>query len=282
MTDQITLGDVDQDYKEFCDKFKPKKTTDDCYTPDYLYDVITEYVTGRYGIPREKFVRPFWPGGDYTREEYPDGCAVVDNPPFSILKQIVDFYADRGVNYFLFCPALSSMGTVRNSGTLIAAGCTIVYENGATVKTSFLTNMEGGVFARSEPELNRLMKEATAAHRRETSKQLPKYSYPDEILTGAMLNYLSDHGESFAVTRDSAVFVRKIDSQAATGDAIFGGALLLSEKAAAEKAAAEKAAAEKAAAEKAAAEKAAAKRWELSEAEKYIVRSLGGMNKTQV
>ena len=54
------------------------------------------------------------------------------------------------------------------------------------------------------------------------------------------------------------------------GKTIFGGGLLLSEKAAAEKAAAEKAAAEKAAAEK-----AAAHIWELSERERKIVASLG-------
>ena len=50
---------------------------------------------------------------------------------------------------------------------------------------------------------------------------------------------------------------------------MFGGGLLLSEKAAAEKAAAEKAAAEKAAAEK----------WELSERERQIVRALGHRSK---
>jgi len=65
--------------------------------------------------------------------------------------------------------------------------------------------------------------------------------------------------------------VREIQSQKATGKAIFGGGYLLSEKAAAEKAAAEKAAAEKAAAEK-----ASAKEWQLSESEKRIIESLGG------
>ena len=280
MTEQITLGDVDESYQAFVDKFKPKKTTDDCYTPDYIYDVIADYVTGRYGISRERFVQPFWPGGDYTREVYPDGCVVVDNPPFSILKQIVDWYTDRHVDYFLFCPALSSLGTIRNNGTLIAAGAAVEYANGARVNTSFITSMEPGIIARSDPELRRMIHQAIEAHNAQTKKQQPKYIYPDEVVTAAMLDYLSAHGETYEIKRDSAVFIRRLDSQAATGDNIFGGGLLLSEKAAAEKAAAEKAAAEKAAAEKAAAEKAAAEkaaatRWSLSDAERHIVHSIG-------
>ena len=29
-----------ESYKEFVEKFKPKKTTDDCYTPPEIWDVI--------------------------------------------------------------------------------------------------------------------------------------------------------------------------------------------------------------------------------------------------
>ena len=60
------------DYDAFVEKFKPKKTTDDCYTPANIYDVVAEYVAGRYGIPRGNMVRPFWPGGDYRRFDYPE------------------------------------------------------------------------------------------------------------------------------------------------------------------------------------------------------------------
>ena len=30
-------------YKEFVDKFKPKKTTDDCYTPDVIYKAVKDW-----------------------------------------------------------------------------------------------------------------------------------------------------------------------------------------------------------------------------------------------
>ena len=51
-----------EDYEGFVDKFKPKLTTDDCYTPEIVYDAIAKYVAARYGLSRERFVRPFWPG----------------------------------------------------------------------------------------------------------------------------------------------------------------------------------------------------------------------------
>ena len=30
-------------YEEFVDKFKPKKTTDDCYTPGAIYEVVKDW-----------------------------------------------------------------------------------------------------------------------------------------------------------------------------------------------------------------------------------------------
>lgn len=60
-------------YEEFVEKFKPKKTTDDCYTPPEIYEVIKSWACKRYGIDPDKVVRPFWPGADYLTTEYPDG-----------------------------------------------------------------------------------------------------------------------------------------------------------------------------------------------------------------
>lgn len=31
------------EYEAFVDKFKPKKTTDDCYTPPDVYDTVGEF-----------------------------------------------------------------------------------------------------------------------------------------------------------------------------------------------------------------------------------------------
>ena len=93
--EQLKLYDIDEaerpqknaTYEEFVEKFKPKKTTDDCYTPPNVYNAIADWVANEYGLDRSTFVRPFYPGGDYKTFDYPDNCAVVDNPPFSILSQ---------------------------------------------------------------------------------------------------------------------------------------------------------------------------------------------------
>lgn len=49
------------DYEGFVEKFKPKKTTDDCYTPPPVYEAIADWVANEYGVSREDFVRPFYP-----------------------------------------------------------------------------------------------------------------------------------------------------------------------------------------------------------------------------
>lgn len=89
---QISLEDINDEYKVFVEKFKPKKTTDDCYTPENIYETVKEWACNEYGINPEKIVRPFWPGGDYECYPYKDGDVVLDNPPFSIIGQIVKFY----------------------------------------------------------------------------------------------------------------------------------------------------------------------------------------------
>ena len=81
-------SDVFNDYDGFIEKFKPKKTTDDCYTPPAVYDAILGWLRENANIEGREIVRPFYPGGDFERYEYPEGCIVVDNPPFSIFAKI--------------------------------------------------------------------------------------------------------------------------------------------------------------------------------------------------
>ena len=41
-TSQLTLFDDNAEYDAFTDKFVPKKTTDDCYTPQNVYRAVAE------------------------------------------------------------------------------------------------------------------------------------------------------------------------------------------------------------------------------------------------
>ena len=105
------LGDntkENEEYQAFVDKFKPKKTTDDCYTPPNIYETVKKWVVNEYHISKDTpIIRPFYPGGDYERYAYTEGCVVIDNPPFSILSKIVRFYENRNIKYFLFAPTMT-------------------------------------------------------------------------------------------------------------------------------------------------------------------------------
>ena len=130
-----------EEYNSFLDKFEQPKTTDDCYTPDNIYAIVREYVAETFNVNPDTFVRPFYPGGDYQKENY-TGKIVVDNPPFSILAEIIDWYRENGVSFFLFSPGQSTLGYVGRpdvSAVCVFAGVT--YENGAKVNTNFITNM---------------------------------------------------------------------------------------------------------------------------------------------
>jgi len=129
--------------------------------------------------------------------------------------------------------------------------CSIIYENGANVKTSFVTNLDKDVIAQTCPELTRIVNNVSERLRKKKVRELPKYEYPDHIVTAAMMQKLARWEVDFEVKRKDCEHISQLDAQIPERKAIFGAGLLLSEKAAAEKAAAEKAAAEKAAAEKA-------------------------------
>ena len=172
-----------EDYDGFVEKFKPKKTTDDCYTPPEIYDVVADYVTERFGIDRADMVRPFYPGGDFESFDYPDGCCVVDNPPFSILQRIKRFYRDNGIKFFIFAPSLTAFsGALTTEFTHIICDANITYANGAVVRTAFVTNMGGDIVAESCPELGDRINAKMDEIKSRTTKKLPKYEYPDEVL----------------------------------------------------------------------------------------------------
>ena len=254
-----------QSYEEFVDKFKPKKTTDDCYTPPEVYDAVLAWVRAEYDIADDvPIVRPFWPGADYERAAYPDGCVVVDNPPFSILAKNIRFYQAHGVRFFLFAPSLTLFSAMLPGTAAVAANLSITYENGAVVNTGFRTNLEPGVVARTAPDLTCNVQEVADEVASRGKHHVPSYSYPPELLTAARLGYIGLHGQELSIRAGECMRVTAMDAQRASGKGVFGGGLLLSERAAAERAAAERAAAER----------AAAHVWELSDRERQLVASM--------
>lgn len=257
MPDQLSLFSDNPEYDAFVDKFKPKKTTDDCYTPPLIYDTILNWVCNRYDIDPACVVRPFYPGGDYQVDSYPPGCLVLDNPPFSILSQIVQFYLDRDINFFLFAPSLTCLSGRKTATRInhIIADANITYDNGAIVRTSFVTNLDKDFVLQTAPDLRAAIAAASALIAAQSKATLPKYTYPSHVVTAANAQYMASHGVTFTVRREDCCFVPALDAQKAAGKAIFGGGLLLSDQAAAEK--------------------ADYIVWELSNREKQIVATLG-------
>lgn len=259
---QLTLLDESEEYSAFVEKFKPKKTTDDCYTPPLVYEAVIGWVCDYYEVERDNVVRPFYPGGDYEKYEYEEDSVVVDNPPFSILAQILKFYNQHRIKYFLFSPYLTNFSSGLSTCHIIT-NSPIVYENGAVVNTCFVTNLDDRLVY-TPLELKGRVDEAI----RQTTNFKPtrlKFKYPPEVLTAPMVGWFADKGIEYELLKEDATFIRKLDSQDAYKKAIFGGGFLLSEKATAEKATAEKAAAEK----------TETLVFELSEREREIIKLLG-------
>ena len=243
-----------EDYNEFLDKFKAKKTTDDCYTPEGVYDAVADWAAKEYNLDRKHFVRPFYPGGNYQAEEYRTLDVVVDNPPFSILSEIIRFYCEKNIPFFLFGPSLTLFGSGRDCPVCyLAEGVSVTYENGAVVDTGFVTNLDKAKI-RAVPELHDAAQAAADTYRKELRRELPKYSYPDEVLTATMVSYMCKHGTALTIYPEQCERITQLDSQKEADKTLFGCGFLLSEKAAAEK--------------------AAAHRWPLSERERAIIKRL--------
>ena len=241
-----------EDYDGFVEKFKPKKTTDDCYTPEIVYNAIADWVANEYHLNKTDFVRPFYPGGDYERFDY-SGKIVVDNPPFSILMKIIKFYVDHDIKFFLFAPT-----PYGDYCTVLPIGGDVTYENGAVVNTSFATNLEPHeIRARTPPTLYKAVDEANKINTQKDKKSLPKYSYPIELVTTAAIYPFAKYGIDFVIPRSESVRVSALDAQRQYKKAVFGCGWLVSEHVKAER------------------EKAGRKMvWELSDREKIIIQSL--------
>ena len=253
-------------YGDFVDKFKQKLTTDDCYTPPEVYEVVKDFVDKEVeSLKGKKVVRPFFPGGNYEDlKQYPNGSVVVDNPPFSILSKIIRFYSENGIRFFLFGPSLTLFSASDCDVTYIVANAQIVYENGANISTGFITNMIQDLRIWCCPELRDAIHEA----QEDEDKTKQGFVYPDNIVTAATLGKLVAHETGLKVRKISCEYIKSSDSAEEQGRALYGGGFILSDGAAAERAAAERAAAER----------AAATRLNLSARERAIIEKLNAQD----
>lgn len=224
-------------YEDFVAKFKKDapKTTDDCYTPQPVYEAVLAWLGERVDLSGRSIIRPFYPGGDYANEAYPANCVVVDNPPFSILTKIVKFYVAHKIDFFLFAPALTLFSVFRGSDICyIVTNSNIVYENGAVVNTGFVSSLFPGLRIR----VSKTLHDAVALAQPPSEPKLPKYVLPGNVVTAARLHPLVPAGD-WDVPASEAFPVNRIASMP---QGLYGGGFLLSDTQAAQAAKAARAA----------------------------------------
>lgn len=209
-----------EDYDAFVKKFEPKKTTDDCYTPEPVYAAVLEWVREQVDITDCNIVRPFYPGGDYENYDYRADDVVIDNPPFSIISQIVRYYIARGIRFFLFAPHLTLFSS-KNTATKIVCSADITYANKANVKTDFISNMFGDIEIMTASELKRRIE---VVNKTQTGT-LPKYRYPNNIITTTMFEGMLRAGIDMKIPRSATMRVSALQSQIVVKKGIFGGGI---------------------------------------------------------
>lgn len=203
------------DYDGFVEKFKPKKTTDDCYTPQAVFEAVTEYVD-KFVTPLagREVVRPFWPGGDYQSRDYPPGCIVIDNPPFSILAEILRFYAANKIDFFLFANGLTLMNSKHPTLAYRIINHQVVFENGAIVYIGFVTNVKRG------DEKIVLAGWLDNRIRQDNKKKTRKLKYPPEIQSAALMKKYVCEGVNMEIPEQACHPLAK-------GDEPFGGGFIV-------------------------------------------------------
>ena len=205
-----------ESYDEFVAKFsKPRpKTTDECFTPSKVYDAVKAWAIKEYHLEGRPIVRPFWPDTDYRKwDTYPDGCVVIDNPPFSCITQVVRDYRLHGIDFFLFAPALTLFSVDAGAAKYVVANANITYENGAVVKTGFVTSL-GRWKVHCSSTLTAMLRQVQYGQ-----KSRPTKLRDPHVLTSATAQKFAD--DDLCFLEDEVQFVRT-----AGGEKVFGAAFL--------------------------------------------------------
>lgn len=215
---------VFHDYESYIAKFaEQEKTTDDTYTPKDVYEAVLKYVGEVYDLSDKEILRPFYPGGDYQNAEYPEDGVVIDNPPFSIFTEICRWYSARHVPFFLFGPGLTISQCCRYCTAVVIAD-QIKFDNGAKVRCNFGSNLFGDTLIMTAPRLNQLIMSCKS---QDLKVNLPKYDYPEELLSVSDMQTICHSDIEFRVSRSEAVICSNLDNHPKSGG-LFGYHFLLS------------------------------------------------------
>ena len=144
---------------------------------------------------------------------------VVDNPPFSLLNEIAQWFNRHGIRYLLF--AHPSTHAIRHA-TIIVAGQPVTYESGLNVQTEFITNMLGDTALITAPELG----EALANLRPTKERKLKSFIYPERVLRISEAGMMARRGINIRISRSDCAVVGNIG-----GEKLYGLSYILSDSA---------------------------------------------------
>ena len=215
---------VFHDYESFIKKFTEKpKTTDECWTPPDVYEAVVRFVGGLIDLGGRDILRPFYPGGDYERAEYPEGGVVIDNPPFSMFTRVCRFYSERGIPFFLFGPGMTIFSCLKYCSAVIV-GEQITFSNGAKVRCNFATNLLGDTLVLASPRLSRMIGECPS---QDVKVNLPHYRYPEEVVGVSTMQTIARGEEEFSIAKEGVAIIRTLDLHPKKGGGLFGDHLLV-------------------------------------------------------
>lgn len=217
------------DYESFLAKFNDiPKTTDDCFTPQDVFEAVVAFVGSKIDMKDKVILRPFFPGGDYINAIYPKNGIIIDNPPFSIFTDIIKFYTARQIPFFLFGQGKTIFSCCKYCTAIIVSD-SLTYENGARIYTNFASNLFGDTIVMTAPKLNDMIFSCPS---QSLKANLPTYKYPRELLSFSQMQTICRGGLDFSVNRNECQIVRNIDNHPKS---LFGDHILLSSSKADEK-----------------------------------------------
>lgn len=146
------------------------------------------------------------------------------------MTEILKFYTERKIKFFLFAPTLTLFTGRGLDICYLPTGVGITYENGASVNTSFITNLEKHRI-KTVPRLYEKLYEANKENLKDVRVQHPRYEFPESVVTAAGLSRLSVHGVELTIDADECFRISELDAMKEAGKVIFGGGYLLSQKA---------------------------------------------------
>ena len=135
---------------------------------------VNNYVKYTLESNSDTIVTPFSSGWNYRTYDY-TGKQVVDFPPFSQINEIIDFYSQNSIKYFLYIPSLCDLiGLSQISGnTVIDTNVNLIDKNLTEIGISFVTNLISGNYAlKTAPDFRQSLITANVSKRNAKNAQI--------------------------------------------------------------------------------------------------------------